>query len=137
MNGIAQFSESDAKSLKRKRAARKMRTYLYSALRMFFLLSIGYLILYPLLYMIITSVSSGNAYNNSIRVWLPSELNIKENFVRALNVLDYGTAFLSTFKNQLISAALEVGSCAFAAYGFARFNFKGKKILRKFCKTWS
>lgn len=118
--------------LSSRKTARKIKNLTLSICRLFFLLCIGYLILYPLLYMVITAISSGNAYNNSIRVWLPSELNVVENFSRAIEILDYGKAFLSTFKNQIVGALLEVASCAFVAYGFARFNFKGKRICTAF-----
>lgn len=126
------FCDYSANVISSKKYSKKVQGFIFSAFRLFFLLCIGYLILYPLLYMVITSISSGDAYNNSIRVWIPSELNIKENFSRAIEVLEYPKAFLSTFKNQIISALIEVASCAFVAYGFARFNFKGKKICTLF-----
>ena len=76
--------------------------------------------------MIIISVSSGQAFRNSIRIWIPDDLNIKENYERALNILEYGTSIVSTLKNEIVSAVIEVASCAFIAYGFTRFKFKGR-----------
>ena len=102
---------------------------IYSIFRYVLLIAIGFIILYPLLYMIVTSIMSPSAYNNSTRVWIPTELNAVDNFSKAIEALNYGKAFLNTIKYEVISALLEVASCAVIGYGFARFNFKGKKIF--------
>ena len=101
----------------------------YVVIRLALLLSVGFIILYPLFYMIITSIMSPMAFANSTRVWVPTELNIRDNYNKAVEALSYGAAFVSTIKIEIISALLEVASCAVIGYGFARFDFKGKKIF--------
>ena len=101
----------------------------YYILRLALLLSIGFIILYPLLYMIVTAIMSPLAFANSTRVWIPTGLNIVDNFDKAMEALSFGTSFLNTVKLEVVSAFLEVASCAVVGYGFARFDFKGKKVF--------
>ena len=120
---------SEADRLRALRYTKVGTKVIYSIFRYVLLIAIGFIILYPLLYMIVTSIMSPSAYNNSTRVWIPTELNAVDNFSKAIEALNYGKAFLNTIKYEVISALLEVASCAVIGYGFARFNFKGKKIF--------
>lgn len=120
---------SEADRLRALRYAKVGTNVIYSLIRYALLISIGFIILYPLLYMIVTSLMSPSAFNNSTRVWIPTELNIKDNFSRAIEALDYVSALLNTLKLEVVSALLEVVSCSVIGYGFARFDFKGKKIF--------
>lgn len=120
---------SEADRLKLQHYSKKGGGWLYSIFRLFLLLSIGFIIIYPLFYMIVTSLQSKYDFLNSTRVWIPTDFAIAENFSAAFNALEYPKALLSTLKNELLSAMIEVASCAVAAYGFARFEFRGKKIL--------
>lgn len=120
---------SEANRLRALRYVKHGSKIVYSIFRFVLLLSIGYIVIYPLLYMIITSITAPSSFVNSTRVWIPTEFLIADNFTKAFYALDYVNAFLSTFKNEIISALLEVASCAVIGYGFARFNFKGKKLL--------
>jgi multiple sugar transport system permease protein len=52
-----------------------------------------------------------------------------ENFKIAFEVLDYGKSVWRTITLDIVSAAIEVIVCAIVAYGFARFEFPGKKIF--------
>ncbi len=120
---------SEADRLRALRYAKVGTGLAYSLIRYALLISIGFLIIYPLLYMIVTSFMSPTAFNNSTRVWIPTEFGIKDNYAKANEALDYLKSFLNTFKLEVISALLEVASCAVIGYGFARFNFKGKNIF--------
>lgn len=115
--------------LKLKRYAKSGAGRVFSIFRLVVLLSIGFIIIYPLFYMIVTSIQSKASFLNSTRVWIPSDFAVKENYAAAFNALDYGKSIISTFKNELVSAAIQVFTCAIAAYGFARFEFKEKKLL--------
>ena len=126
-NFFNNISEPDR--LRFKRYAKIGTSAAYSVIRYALLLSVGFIIIYPLFYMIVTSFTSGQAYENSTRVWIPSEFDIINNYKKALICLDYGKALFDTFKYQIISACLEIASCAVIGYGFARFDFKGKKIF--------
>ncbi len=126
-NIFTNISEPDR--LKYKRYAKKGTAIFYSLFRFVMLMSIGFIIIYPLFYMIVTSLVSGEAYRNSTRVWIPTEFDVVQNYIKGWSVLEYGTSFLDTLKFQIVSALIEVASCAVIGYGFARFDFKGKKIF--------
>jgi len=97
--------------------------------RLVMLISIGFVIIYPLLYMIVTSLVSRNGFFNSTRVWIPEAISPAFNYKIAWELLEYGTSLLSTVKYEIVSALIQVATCAVTAYGFARFKFKGKNLL--------
>lgn len=99
-----------------------------SFIRYVILLSIGFIIIYPLFYMIVCSVQSKDAFYDSTRVWIPTQFAVKENFKAAFGAMNYATSFWNTIKYAVVSALLEVASCAFIGYGFARFEFREKKF---------
>lgn len=114
------------------RALRYVKTgtnVLYYTIRYALLLSIGFIILYPLMYMIVTSIMSPEAFSNSTRVWIPTDFFIKDNFSKAIEAMYYVQSLWNTFKLEILSALIEVATCSVIGYGFARFNFKGKKIF--------
>lgn len=125
-NGFCRISDGDAVRLKA--VGKRTSRVLYSIFRMAFLIAVGYIVIYPMLYMIVSSLQSKYAFLNSSRIWIPSDLSIKENYKTAVLCLDYTTSLLSTLKNEITAGLIQVVSCAVAAYGFARFEFRGKRI---------
>lgn len=111
-----------------KNAGRHSGKLLYSIFRVAFLICVGFVVIYPLFYMIATSLQSKYAFLNSTRIWIPNDFNVINNYKVAMQCLDYGKSLLSTFKNGVIPALIQVISCSVVAYGFARFEFKGKKL---------
>lgn len=126
-NPLKNISEADR--LKALKYAKVGGSVVYAVFRFLLLMSIGFIILYPLLYMIVTSIAAPTSFTNGTRVWIPTEFSIGENFSKAFYALDYVDSFLNTIKYEVVSALLSIASCAVIGYGFARFNFKGKKIL--------
>lgn len=122
-------SVSPNASKKVKNIAKKVSPKLWFAVRLVLLISIGFVILYPLIYMLTTSLVSRNGFFNSTRVWIPEKISPLFNYKTAWELLDYGNSFLSTLKYEIVSALIEVAACSVTAYGFARFDFKGKNIL--------
>ncbi len=123
INNFSALDDHNVQLLKK-----KSLSIIYSIFRLVILLSIGFIIIYPLIYTVITSLQSKYAFLNSTRVWIPTEFAIAENYKAAFDAMEYLQSFWSTFKNELTSAAIEVASCAIAAYGLARFDFKFKKL---------
>lgn len=92
------------------------------------LISIGFVYLYPLLYMISRSfMTVGDLLDSSIQ-WLPTEF-YTDNYKNAAKAMN----FWKTFKDSVLVAGIptliNVIICAIVGYGFARYNFPGKKIL--------
>ena len=92
------------------------------------LIGIGFVYLYPLLYMLSTSLMSIDDLLDSSIKWIPSSLYLN-NIFNAYRVMN----FLKSFGDSVIIAGvptlIQVCSCAFIGYGFARFDFKGKKLM--------
>lgn len=105
-----------------------IKTALTVILRIMFLLAVGYIIIYPLLHMIVTSVKDEAAFYDSAKIWIPSAFNIKFNYSMAIDAIKYGQSLWSTFFNELIAAILEILSCSVVAYGFSRFKVKYKRF---------
>lgn len=117
----------DFKNINRKAIAFKTARIVYEILRYAILLSIGYIVLYPLLYAITTSLRIPDSLYDPTRQWVPEAFTLS-NFKASIKYLNYWQSLLVTLKSEIVSALLEVLSCAVVAYGFARFNFKIKNI---------
>ncbi len=126
---MKKFSTCASNSILAIRRKKEITKMLVSVIRIIVLLAIGYVILYPLLHMLITSTRSRESFMNASRIWIPESFAVKENYKIALEILDYSKSILATLKYQIISALIEVVTCSIAAYGFARFKFKLKGPL--------
>ncbi len=121
----------DIKKIASSRAADKLRkksgNLLFSLLRLAFLLIVGYIVLYPLLYMIVAAIKTQTAHMDVTHQWVPTETTT-EHFEKMWEVMTFPVALEQTALLQMVSAAMEIVVCSFIAYGFARFKFRGKGI---------
>lgn len=92
------------------------------------LISIGFVFLYPFLYMFINSFMSPEDLMNPAVLWIPSELYF-ENYIKAFETLDFGRSFWNSIYISLIAAVLQTAVAAVTGYGLARFNLKLKGII--------
>lgn len=97
------------------------------AFRYYILLAIGYIVLYPLFYMLSNTFKSEKALIDVSFLWIPKYLTV-EWFREAFGLIDFWQSLKKTVSLQMVSALFEVIVCSFIAYGFARFNFRGKKL---------
>lgn len=92
------------------------------------LIAIGFIYLYPVLYMISKSFMNLNDLLDSSINWIPSSF-YTNNYVQAFKAMDYW----KTLKDSVIMAGvptlINLVVCALVGYGFARYDFKGKKLL--------
>ena len=122
------ISREKISQMSRRPASKKCNTALKAAVRWFVLLSIGYIVLYPLFFMISSSFSSRESFFDPTSVWIPKSMSLYA-FKFMWKVMDYAKAFAATLRLEIVSALIEVLTCAIAAYGFARFRFRGKRLL--------
>lgn len=108
-----------------KKASKK---YTYSLLRAFFLISVGYIVLYPLLYMLASAFKAPSDAMDPSVVWVPRHFSL-ENIGVAFKYMEYPRAFFTSLTSLIIPGLVEVFTCALVAYGLARFKFKGKNLI--------
>ena len=97
-------------------------------LRFVFLISVSYIILFPLLYMISNALKPQDEIMDPSIVWIPKTFTLA-NFQIAAKAMDYWNSFFVSIKVDIVSAFVEVFTCAFVAYGFARFKFRENGLL--------
>ena len=92
------------------------------------LIGLSFIILYPIIYMISCSFRERSDMNDPTVMWIPRNftLDIIKETMQAMN---FGETLLNTLVLNIGCCAVQVISCAVTGYGFARFNFRGKKIL--------
>ena len=92
------------------------------------LVGIGFVYLYPVFYMLSSSFQSINDLLNTSVIWIPTELYLN-NFTRSMQVLNFWPTLWETLIVAVIPAAIQAFVASVVGYGFARFEFKGKKIM--------
>lgn len=101
---------------------------LYKIFRFFFFLGVGFIVLYPILYMLSVAFRpSAQMYDKSI-IWIPKAVTL-DNIKFVLEHMNYWTTLVKTLGVVLISTFIQCITCSLTAYGFAKFDFKGKKLL--------
>lgn len=91
-------------------------------------LCLAYQLLYPVLYMISMSIREPSDMNDPSIIWVAKHFTL-DNFADAMKSMNYGNAVRVSLTLCLVCGFLDVFSCAIAGYGFARFDFWGKKAL--------
>ena len=92
------------------------------------LLSIGYLVLYPLIYMISFSIRAYGDYLDPTIYWIPKNFSTVH-FANAQRVVNFLPSILNSLLYEILAAFIEIITCSIIAYGMARFKFRGKNIL--------
>jgi multiple sugar transport system permease protein len=92
------------------------------------LIAIGFVYLYPLLFMFITSLKSPTDLLNPMVQWIPSEA-YAGNYEKAYRVLSYPRTLASSVLVSLVPSLLQTAVASLVGYGLARYNFRGKNIL--------
>ena len=97
----------------------------------FLLLSFSFVFLYPYLVMFVTSLKTYTDLNDITVNWIPRKLKV-ENYLIAFRALDYMKYLKNTLIIVVFATIGHLFSCSFIGYGFARYEFPGKKILFTF-----
>lgn len=123
---------SDSKELKistyRTRIKKGLGKGVFAVFRLLFLLSVSYIILYPLFFMVSSSLMSPEQVLDPSVVWLPKQIDLN-NYPVAFQVMKYTKALGTTILVLVVSALIETFTCALPAYGMARFRFKERGVL--------
>ncbi len=92
------------------------------------LISLGFVIISPILTTLKEAITAQNALGMKNSVWVPSAVSL-QSMVEAFLILDYWKALAYSLGNTAILAVLQTLCAALAAYSFTRLKFKGSNFL--------
>jgi multiple sugar transport system permease protein len=92
------------------------------------LIAIGFVYLYPLLFMFVTSLKSPSDLLNPMVQWIPTEF-YTGNYEKAFLVLDYPAKLASSILISFVPSLFQTIVCSLVGYGLARYRFWGKRII--------
>lgn len=93
----------------------------------FLLIDIGFVYLYPLIYMVSVSLMpSSDLVNPTIR-WIPTHLDLS-NFTQVFETLQYDETLFRTIIMAGVASLLQIVSCSLAGYALARFDVPLRKV---------
>lgn len=92
------------------------------------LLCIGFIYLYPILYMLSSSLMNLDDLLDSSVNWIPSTLALT-NYSQAAASMDFWKSLVQSIIVAGVPTLLNVVSCSVVGYGLARFDFPVKKVI--------
>ena len=87
------------------------------------------MVLFPIYWMLLTSVKSYSAYNSEYVPKLFTLSPTLQNYVDAFTAVPLGGYFINTLLFTLITTAIMLVVTILAAFAFARLDFKGKDLV--------
>ncbi len=109
--------------------AAKVRRMAGNAVTYLFLTFWALIVLFPFYWMLLTSVKSYGAYNSE---YIPSFYTLTptlQNYVDAFTTVPLGRYLLNTLIFTIVTTAILLVVAVFAAFAFARLEFKGKNMV--------
>ncbi|MGL4402526.1 MAG: carbohydrate ABC transporter permease [Fusobacteriaceae bacterium] len=121
----------DIEALNKKRLSNNRRKAIINAgIRYFLLILVGFVMLYPLIWLLGASFKSNSEIFTSAG-FIPKQFDFS-GYVKGWETstqYTFAKYFVNTFKIVIPKVIFTVISCTLTAYGFARFRFVGKKIM--------
>ena len=101
---------------------------IFTVLLYLLLIAVGFVYLYPVLFMLVTSLKSMDDLLNPMVQWVPSQLYLG-NYEKAYKVLDYPAALMSSIVISVVPSLIQAAVCSLVGYGLARYRFWGKSLV--------
>lgn len=114
--------------INKKKLQKRIRNIIISLCRYAFFISFSFVVLYPFIYMLINSLKGVMDFSDPVVQWVPKHFTT-EHYPNAVRVFDIWRSIGNTLIFEIVASLLQFCACAVAAYGLARFEFRGKKIL--------
>ncbi len=112
----------------KRRASKILKRFLFAVFRYVIIIGVAYVILNPLIGIIAGSFfSDRDAYNSMVYV-IPTQPTL-EKYELVWKTFPYPSTLLYSLGNDILLMIVQVFVCSMVGYGFARFDFPGKKIL--------
>ena len=96
--------------------------------RFIILFGLGFVILYPLIYMVSCTFRERTDMTDPTVMWIPRHYTLKV-LKETITAMDFWNTLKTTLVLNIGCSFVQVLSCAVTGYGFARFKFKGKGLL--------
>ena len=96
--------------------------------RFILLLGIQFVLIYPILYMVITAFRGRADMEDPSVVWLTRTWTL-DNMALLVKTMNYPALLGYTAEISFVSAFLQTFVCGVVGYGFARFRFRGRNLL--------
>lgn len=106
----------------------KGKENIWGFFRFVILAGVGFVVLYPLIYMVSCAFRERIDMTDPTVMWIPRHYTldiIKETW----QAMEMEKTLRTTLFLNVGCSLVQVVSCAVTGYGFARFNFRGKKLL--------
>ena len=107
---------------------RRVSEKVWPVFRFLILFGLGFVILYPMLYMISCSIRPQAEMTDPSILWIPKTFML-DNLVETWIAIDYPKLVWDTVSVNVVCSLIQVLTCSIAGYGFARFKFKFKGLL--------
>lgn len=110
------------------RRRRAFSTGLWNIFRFLIIFGLSFVILYPLIYMLSCSFRDRTDMNDPTVMWIPRHYTL-DVIKQTAHAMNFGKTLTNTLVLNIGCSVVQVFACSITGYGFARFNFRGKKIL--------
>ncbi len=92
--------------------------------------AVGFLIIIPFFWMIVTAIKTQTAIFTYPIEWIPKEITF-ENFTALFSRFPFARIILNSVIITIFYTFISLLSCSMAAYAFAKIKFKGSGVLMK------
>lgn len=109
----------------------KKKRRIHSAIYHIFVCGFGFIMIYPLLWMVMSSFKEANTIFTTASSLIPEKFTL-ENYVngwKGFGNISFATFFKNSFFISVLATIGTVSSSSMVAYGLARFRYKGKRIV--------
>ena len=119
---------SSGQALKKKIFLNKFLTVFWKIFRALLLIALGYILVYPLFYMLSMTFRDAQDMYDVTVTWIPKHFTM-ENLARVWDAMEFPAAFGRTLLFSVFCSLFSLVTCSLAGYGLARFKFKGSGAL--------
>ena len=110
------------------RAVKKGTAILWAFFRTMLFIGLGFVLLYPLIYMVSIAFRPVSDLSDPSVIWIPKSLTL-ENFPAVLSAMNFPKSFFITLLIAGVCPVLQMISCSLAGYGLARFRLPERNVL--------
>lgn len=107
---------------------RRVASKVWPIFRFLILFGLGFVIMYPILFMISAAIRPQMEMNDPSIMWIPKTFTFN-NIVETWNAIKFPSLLWNTLSVNIVCSLLQVVTCSVTGYGFARFKFKFRGLL--------